>query len=198
MNNTPIKLHLGCGKDILPGWINLDSVALPGVDVVADLDNCATTPLPFANDSINEFYASHLLEHIKNPLSLMQELYRIAAPGASAKFQVPYGSSDDAYEDPTHVRPYFLNSFGYFSQPMYWRADYLYKGDWQPEKITLFVSSAKYQSRTAEEIMKEVNYNRNVVLEMHAELKAIKPARPSKKELQIAPKLAIVLHSAPT
>lgn len=30
-----LKLHVGCGRTILPGWINLDASALPGVDLQA-------------------------------------------------------------------------------------------------------------------------------------------------------------------
>ena len=38
------KLHLGCGKVIKKGFINLDSVKLKGVDVVHNLD---VYPWPF-------------------------------------------------------------------------------------------------------------------------------------------------------
>ena len=35
----PYKLNVGCGRNIQDGWINLDSAALPGVDIVCDLEN---------------------------------------------------------------------------------------------------------------------------------------------------------------
>ncbi|HHU64075.1 MAG TPA: glycosyltransferase [Clostridiales bacterium] len=187
------KLHLGCGRNILKGWINLDIIHLPGVDVVADLDNCKNVRLPFDDNSIEEFYASHLIEHINNPLPMMEELHRIAKPNAIAVFKCPYGSSDDAVEDPTHVRQYFLTSFGYFSQPFYWRADYGYRGDWLTEKITLVVDKDRYSGKTPQEILEEVNRYRNVVKEMIVQLKAIKPIREPKKELQTLPKIEICL-----
>jgi len=185
------KLNLGCGKSILDGWINLDIVPLEGVDVTADLDDCANTPLPFEDDSIDEFYASHLIEHIRFTLPFMQELHRIAKKDARATFILPYGSSDDAFEDPTHVRPYFLQSFGYFSQPYYWWADYGYRGDWLAEKITLLVDATRYQHKNRDEILFEIDRYRNVVNEMVVELRALKPIRPAQKDLQEYPEIDI-------
>ncbi|MEO1231820.1 MAG: methyltransferase domain-containing protein, partial [Myxococcota bacterium] len=103
--------------------MNLDRVALEGVDIVADLESCSEQPLPLNDDAVDVVLASHVLEHIAQPLPLMEELWRIAKPGAWARFRTPYGSSDAAFEDPTHVRQYFLQSYSYFAQPTYWRAD---------------------------------------------------------------------------
>lgn len=187
------RLHIGCGRTILDNWVNLDCVSLPGVDVVLDLDNCGNVPLPFEDNSIDEFLASHVIEHIKNPLPMMQELHRVAKTGAKAVFRCPYGSSDDAFEDPTHVRQYFLNSFGYFSQPFYWRADYGYKGDWKVEKIYLVVDKDRYKNIKPEEILKEVHLYRNIVKEFIVELIAVKPIREARKELQTPQKVEFIL-----
>lgn len=156
-SSEPRRLNVGCGRTPMPGWINLDSRALAGVDVVADLEQCAHAPLPFDSDSIDEILVSHVIEHIRSPLPMMQELHRVARPGALATIRVPYGSSDEAWEDPAHVRPYFLQSFGYFSQPYYWRADYGYRGDWRPLKTTLLMDGKIYGKMTWDELMKEVS-----------------------------------------
>lgn len=189
MTNKPIILNLGCGRRPVEGFINIDCMKLEGVDVVADLDDCNNTPLPFDENSVDGFYASHLIEHLKNPLAFMEELYRIAKPNAEAIFNLPYGSSDDAFEDPTHVRQYFLYSFAYFSQPTYWRADYGYRGDWCVKKVSLLVDKDRYQDKSYEEIMFEVEAYRNVVKEMIVELVAIKPARQPLRELQVSPEI---------
>jgi SAM-dependent methyltransferase len=193
MKRNSKKINLGCGKNILQGWSNLDKVAGTGVDIIADLDDCKNSKLPFDSNEIEEFLASHVLEHLHNPLAFMEELHRIAKPNAQAVFRVPYGSSDDAFEDPTHVRQYFLKSFGFFSQPFYWRADYGYRGDWLTEKITLLVDAYTHQGKNAEQIIFEVNTFRNIVKEMIVELRAIKPIREPKRELIVEPPIEIVL-----
>lgn len=164
--STNIRLNLGCGRNSIPGWVNIDIFPLPGVDFVADLEDCHNTPLPFQDDSVDEFLLSHVLEHMRHPLELMQELHRIAKPGALMVIRVPHGASDDAFEDPTHVRQFFTGSFGYFSQPYYWRADYGYRGDWLTEKVTLVVSAAEYRGYSVAALMQKINHERNIVIEM--------------------------------
>ena len=171
------RLHLGCGRDIRAGWINLDASPLPGVAVVADLDDCRNTPLPLADGSIDEFFGSHVLEHLHNPLPFMQELHRVSSAGAKAVFHVPYGSSDDADADPTHMRRYFVNSFHYFSQLAYTRADYGYRGDWEIKSIALTVPAERYAGASNEQVLEDIRSQRNVVIEMIATLQVVKPIR---------------------
>lgn len=179
-----MRLNLGCGRNHLEGWVNVDSVALPSVDVVADLDRCREVPLPFADDSVDELLLSHVLEHVGDTLALMQELHRIAKPGSVAVVRCPYGSSDDADEDPTHRHRFFVGSFGYFSQPYYWRADYGYRGDWEPRRILLRVHRDGNAGLSPQQIMGRVNAARNVVAEMVVDLVAVKPIRAADRALQ--------------
>ncbi len=188
-----IKLNVGCGRNILDGWTNLDCADLPGIDIVADIDRCADAPLPIEDNSVEEFLLSHVIEHIRHPLPLMQELHRVAKPNATMIIRVPYGSSDDAFEDPTHVQQYFEGSFNYFSQPFYWRADYGYRGDWQPEIVQLIVDQQNNHDLTADQIMEKVKVLRNQVKEMIVKLVAIKPIREPKGELQQKPQTEIIL-----
>lgn len=57
-NLTPIKINVGCGRDIKKDYINIDNRELDNVDVVADVMS-----LPFESSSIDEIFASHLIEH---------------------------------------------------------------------------------------------------------------------------------------
>ena len=182
-----LKLNLGCGRSPQAGWVNVDIARIPGVDVVADLDNCRTQPLPFADSSVAQMQMLHVLEHIKDTLALMQELHRIAEPGAKLLIRSPYGSSDDAYEDPTHCQRFYMNSFTYFAQPTYWRADYGYRGDWATDEMLLVMPRADNQGLSADEILRKVNQMRNVVIEIAAVLRAVKPIRPADRALQPTP-----------
>jgi SAM-dependent methyltransferase len=92
----------------------VDRVALPGVDVVADLNE------PFArlpDDCVAEVYTRHTLEHVERFLELLAEIHRITAPGGRVEVVVPHFSNPYGYSDPTHVRFFGLYSFFYFSDP---------------------------------------------------------------------------------
>lgn len=171
-----MKLNVGCGKDIREGWVNLDREALPGVDIVCDLDVCSA--IPITGEGVSEIYMSHILEHLTRPLQAMQMLHSVAAPGCLCTIKVPYGSSDNAWEDPTHVRPYFLGSFQYFSQLSYSRADYGYRGDWRIKHRTLLVEPglSKYRD-DLDHLFNLITRGRNFVIEMTAVLEAVKPIR---------------------
>ena len=180
-----MKLNLGAGRNPIDGYVNLDRADLPGIDVVHDLESF---PLPFDDDTFDEIVGVDLIEHITDALGLMAELWRIATADAVCVFGLPYGSSDDAWEDPTHVRPYFVNSWGYFSQPYYWRADYGYRGDWQPEELRLDVNC---DGDTTADVMAQVMALRNVVSRQTITLRAVKPARPCDRSLIVGPKIEL-------
>jgi hypothetical protein len=169
-------MNLGCGRDIKEGWVNVDLLPGDGVDLVLDLDQ----PKPFDladADSVDEFMVSHLIEHLHHPLSLAEAMWRAAKPGATAIFRTPHGASDDADEDPTHTRRMFQHSWDYFGQPAYHQADYGYRGDWRVEEVLLRCRPERMGDSDAE-TYELIRMERNVVVEMLAALRAIKPARP--------------------
>lgn len=188
-----LRLNLGCGEHTLDDWQNIDIMPGPGVDVVADLEEVGECPLPFADSSVADFRLLHVIEHIRNVLPLMEELWRIAAAGAVMLVRCPYGSSDNADEDPTHVRRMFLESFGYFSQPYYHRARPDYLGDWQVGTMKLLVDKAAHEGTPFDTLRKRIMHERNIVMEMVVHLRAVKPARPRHFDLIVNPDISIVL-----
>lgn len=186
-----MRLNLGCGRDIRDGWVNVDQHPAPGVDLVFDLDRSDKVELPWPDDTFTDVYLSHLIEHLHHPLPLFEEVWRVTQPDATMVVRCPYGSSDAADEDPTHVRRLFLNSWGYFGQPYYWRADYGYRGDWCAETITLKVNDPNLKPLADEELGMLIKHSRNIVAEMVVELRAVKPARPPESDLQTTPQVTI-------
>lgn len=188
----PRRLNVGCGRHPIAGWTNLDAVALPGVDIVCDLEAVRTHPIPLPDDSVDEILLSHVIEHVRDSLGLMQELWRVAKPGALAAIRCPHGATDRAWEDPTHLRAYYPGSFGFFSQPHYVRADYGYRGDWQPEVVRLLVDRSRCEGLAAAAAYEKTRTERNVVREMICELRAVKPLRVPGRDAIVPPRIEIV------
>jgi len=105
------RLDLGCGKSKKDGFLGVDSLALPGVDFIHDLK---IYPYPFEDNSIDEIWMDNVLEHIPNPLRVMEEIYRMCKNGAKVNIGVPYFRSFYATIDPTHVNFFGVYWFNYF------------------------------------------------------------------------------------
>lgn len=107
----PVILDIGCGKNKRPSAIGIDKVDLPGVDIVADIEE----GLRFLPDAFaDEIYALSCLEHVENFEKLMCEIVRVLKKGGKAVVGVPHFSNPYYYSDPTHKRFFGLYSFYYF------------------------------------------------------------------------------------
>jgi SAM-dependent methyltransferase len=104
------KLNLGSGTDIRAGWVNLDRSALPGVDIVHDIEQL---PLPFPSDSFDYVLCQDVLEHI-DYIPLLRDIWRIMRTGGTLHIRVPHFTSSNAYGDPTHKRLFNSDTFGFF------------------------------------------------------------------------------------
>jgi ubiquinone/menaquinone biosynthesis C-methylase UbiE len=112
-DQKPVMIELGCGPSKQAGYFGIDSLALQGVDLVADLEK----GLPFIPDnSVDEIVSSHLLEHIQNFEPLLRDIHRILKPTGVKKVVVPYFSNPYYYSDHTHKRFFGLYTFDYFAK----------------------------------------------------------------------------------
>ena len=89
-----LRVHLGCGNALFPGWINLDCYPPrhePGVEVLV-LD--MRRGLPLAEASVRSVYSEHFFEHVPFEIvrhGLVPEMLRILEPGGVARIGVPDG-----------------------------------------------------------------------------------------------------------
>ena len=105
------KLNLGCGKKILEGYVNIDIVALPGVDIVHNLNSI---PYPFKDNEFDEIYADNVLEHLQHIPEIVEELHRILKHHGKLIIHVPHFTSHDAWAHPQHTRAFAYDSFDFF------------------------------------------------------------------------------------
>lgn len=106
-----MKLNIGCGNDILKGYVNVDRLKMNGVNIVHDLD---TFPYPFKDESIEEIRCISILEHVKDISRVMEEFYRILKKGGRIIINVPHFTSTNTYSDPTHLRGFSFSTFDFY------------------------------------------------------------------------------------
>jgi SAM-dependent methyltransferase len=109
-----IIVELGSGAKSVEERITVDKVNLPGVDIVADLENGLSF---FPDRSIDEIHCRSVLEHIENVEGLMGEIARVLKDDGTAHIFVPHFSNPYYYSDYTHKRFFGLYSFYYFVSP---------------------------------------------------------------------------------
>jgi SAM-dependent methyltransferase len=95
-----MKLNLGSGKTLIPGYINIDILEY-GQEIKRDI----TTGLPFSNASITEVYTCHFLEHLKvgpDVMFVMHEIWRVLTSNGKLVARVPHADSPGASDRAHH------------------------------------------------------------------------------------------------
>ncbi|CAG1020043.1 hypothetical protein MTYM_00025 [Methylococcales bacterium] len=101
------KLNLGCGFDLKEGYINLDIVDHGG-NMIHDINSF---PYPFSENTFDEIYCSHILEHLDSFHKTVSELWRIAKPNASIIVYAPFFLNTKYFGEPDHKIPFSIRTF---------------------------------------------------------------------------------------
>lgn len=93
------KLHIGCGRDIKEGFINIDRIPLEGIGLVL---NVGKERFPYEDNSVDYVLATHFIEHLDTEETdlFLTELHRICKPHSIIEFTAPH------YLSPTSCRPF--------------------------------------------------------------------------------------------
>lgn len=87
-------MYVGGGGARPEGYVNIDLFPLPGVDVAADAER-----LPFPAGVFQCIECDAVLEHVRCPEAVMQELARVLAPGGHLHIVTPFCHPFHVYPD---------------------------------------------------------------------------------------------------
>jgi predicted SAM-dependent methyltransferase len=81
------KLHIGCGDNVLDGWLN--SNYYPATSNILHLD--VTQPFPLSNDEVDYIFSEHMIEHIsrEDGLLMLNECFRVLKPDGKLRISTP-------------------------------------------------------------------------------------------------------------
>lgn len=98
-----MRLHLGCGSKHIPGWLHVDVVDLPHVNIRHTVDS-----LPMILDNtVSTIYGCHVLEHFlrREAPRVLKEWHRILQPGGVLRLAVPDFEAVAAHYQEHHDLP---------------------------------------------------------------------------------------------
>lgn len=104
----PVILNIGCGWRKHPEGINVDGFAACEPDVLWNLNKF---PYPWADNSVDQIYAYHVMEHLEDWWGAIRECARILKLGGELEIRVPDISSDSAMAYRDHLQTINLFSF---------------------------------------------------------------------------------------
>ncbi|WP_267594406.1 class I SAM-dependent methyltransferase [Carbonactinospora thermoautotrophica] len=112
----PIILDLGCGDTKqYPDNVGVDRRPGKAVNVLADLRR----GLPFQDESVDQVFAVHVLEHLPDYIALLDEVHRVLRPGGVLHVMAPDWTHVNSVADPTHLRLFDVQTFKYLCSPQH-------------------------------------------------------------------------------
>lgn len=131
------KLMLGAGSEQKEGFTHHDrELFWPHISVAHDLQKF---PYPWADDQWDYIEMSDVLEHLRGDVTqVLDELWRITAPGGHVFIHTVEAGSWQHSLDPTHVMGFNLHSFDYYDPETAYGRQYRYsEKSWKIVKRTI-------------------------------------------------------------
>jgi SAM-dependent methyltransferase len=105
------NLYIGGAGRAVDGYVNLDLFPMPGVDVAADAEL-----LPFPSGVFQRVECDAVLEHVRRPDAVMNEIRRVLAPGGYAHVVTPF--CHPFHEYPKDYRRFSIDGLKEASYPL--------------------------------------------------------------------------------
>ena len=145
VGERPLKLHLGSGTEPREGWVNVDTNAACGPDIVASVEH-----LPMFEDASADVIEScHLFEHLTltQARAALREWRRILAPGGELRLELPnlgravelMGTEMDGYDFA------MVSMFGYPPLVDQQGDGQVHKWGWTPETLRQELEAAGFE-----------------------------------------------------
>jgi len=181
--SRPLKLNLASGQTLRDGFLNVD-IDHRIADIQWDLEK---HPWPFEENSVSHVYCSHFIEHVKDLIEFMNDLYTACNHGAKVLFVAPYYSHVRAVQDPTHVRCISEQLFQYFNAN--WRKamsleHYPIKCDFRMVSVQYTWERAWIDKPIADRIYAHTHYN-NVIRDIAVLLVAYSKGPDAKSNVEL-------------
>ena len=111
-----LRLNLGCGYRKIEDCVNIDIRSEVEPDLVSD---CLS--LPYENESVYTVFAMDFLEHVPigKTIQQIEEIYRVLKPKGKLMHYTPSTDGRGAFQDPTHVSFWNINSWLYYMDDQY-------------------------------------------------------------------------------
>lgn len=105
-------IDLGAAYNKPDGFTGVD---IQGSDITTNLND----KWSFKDSSVGLIRANDIFEHLKDPIHVMNEAYRVLVDGGWLMIEVPSTDGRGAYQDPTHISRWNSNSFWYYTNRNY-------------------------------------------------------------------------------
>jgi len=138
--NNKTLIHLGCGEQNAPGWINIDAEPFPHVHFVNRIDK-----LPMIrSESADLIYACHVLEHIPylDYPRILEEWHRVLNQNGILRISVP------DFDKLLSIYQYENNSLDLVLPPLMGAQDYehgFHRGAFNEKYLTTLFTNAGFR-----------------------------------------------------
>ncbi|MBV9115480.1 MAG: methyltransferase domain-containing protein [Hyphomicrobiales bacterium] len=82
-----LKLHMGCGKRYIPGFVHIDQVSFDHIDYKQDIRKLNN----FCSNTVSLIYACQVIEYFdrEEVVEILQEWLRVLQPNGTLRLSVP-------------------------------------------------------------------------------------------------------------